>query len=98
MKGDESIAREDSLSPVAPFRVINIGNSDKVGLDRFIAAIEQECGLEAVKNLMPMQPRDVPATWADASLLRELIGYSPSTGVEESGCEFVKSYREYYKV
>ncbi|MFD2431634.1 NAD-dependent epimerase/dehydratase family protein [Sphingobium scionense] len=67
----------DSQSPVAPFRVVNIGNSQAVQLTDFIAAIEQATGRTAIRNLMPMQAGDVPATWADASLIRDLTGYTP---------------------
>lgn len=61
-------SENDSLSPVAPFRVLNIGNNAPVELGAFIRAIEHSCGKEAVKNMMPMQPGDVPATWADTTL------------------------------
>jgi UDP-glucuronate 4-epimerase len=88
----------DSLSSVAPFRVVNIGNSDKVKLTDFIDAIEAECGREAVRNYMDMQKGDVPATWADATLLKELTGYVPQTGVEEGIRHFVAWYRDYYRV
>jgi UDP-glucuronate 4-epimerase len=94
----ETIAPHDSLSPAAPWRVVNIGNSDKVRLMDFVAAIEAECGREAVKNFMPMQKGDVPATWADATLLRELTGYAPQTGVREGVKAFVAWYRDYYGV
>lgn len=85
----------DSLSPVAPFRIINIGNSEPVGLMEFIGAIEAATGLSAKKLVMPMQPGDVPATWADASLLRQLTGYAPSTGVKQGVQAFVDWYRSY---
>ena len=88
----------DSLSPAAPWRVVNIGNSDKVRLTDFVDAIESECGREAKRNYMPMQKGDVPATWADATLLKELTGYTPKTGVREGIREFVAWYRDYYKV
>lgn len=88
----------DSLSPVAPFRVVNIGNSDSVQLTDFIEAIESATGKQATRNLMPMQPGDVPATWADASLLKELTGYSPKTTVKEGVRKFVHWYREFYSV
>jgi UDP-glucuronate 4-epimerase len=94
----EDIAEYDSLSPVAPFRVVNIGNSDKVRLMDFVEAIEAECGREAVKNFMPMQKGDVPATWADATLLKELTGYQPQTDVREGIKHFVAWYRDYYGV
>lgn len=94
----DDIAPYDSLSPAAPFRVVNIGNSDKVRLMDFVEAIEAECGREAVKNFMPMQKGDVPATWADATLLQELTGYTPQTGVREGIRRFVAWYRDYYEV
>ncbi len=94
----DDIAEYDSLSPVAPFRVVNIGNSDKVRLMDFIEAIEAECGREAVKNFMPMQKGDVPATWADATLLKQLTGYQPQTDVKEGIRQFVAWYRDYFEV
>jgi UDP-glucuronate 4-epimerase len=86
----------DSLSPVAPFRVVNIGNNDAVQLTDFIAAIETAIGQKAERNLMPMQAGDVPATWADASLLESLTGYKPQTTVQEGVANFVRWYRQYY--
>lgn len=94
--GPETAVAGDSLSPVAPFRVVNIGNSDKVRLEDFIAAIEEATGLPATRNYMDMQPGDVPATWADASLLRALTGYAPATDVREGVAKFVEWYRGYY--
>ena len=94
----DDIATYDSLSPAAPFRVVNIGNSDKVRLMDFVEAIETECGREAMKNFMPMQKGDVPATWADATLLKELTGYQPQTDVKEGIRQFVAWYRDYYEV
>ena len=94
----DDIAEWDSLSPAAPWRVVNIGNSDKVRLMDFVEAIEAECGREAVKNFMPMQKGDVPATWADATLLKELTGYAPQTNVREGIRQFVAWYRDYYRV
>ncbi len=86
----------DSLSPVAPFRVVNIGNSDAVQLTDFIAAIEAATGREAIRNLMPMQPGDVPATWADATLLHKLTGYVPGTDVATGVARFVQWYQDHY--
>lgn len=94
----DAIADYDSLSPVAPFRVVNIGNSDKVRLMDFVEAIEAECGQEAIKNFMPMQKGDVPATWADATLLQELTGYRPQTEFRDGVRRFVEWYRDYYAV
>jgi UDP-glucuronate 4-epimerase len=92
----EDVPAGDSLSPVAPFRVVNIGNSDKVRLEDFIDAIEQELGRKAIRNYMDMQPGDVPATWADASLLRTLTGYSPATDIRTGVKRFVAWYREHF--
>ncbi|WP_417480541.1 NAD-dependent epimerase/dehydratase family protein [Maricaulis maris] len=86
----------DSLSPVAPWRVINIGNSQAVPLSDFIAAIESATGLKAQRNPMCMQPGDVPATWADASLLHDLTGYRPGTALVDGVRCFVDWYRDYY--
>ncbi len=92
------IAEGDSLSSVAPYRIVNIGNSDSVRLLDFIEAIEAATGREATKNFMDMQPGDVPATWANADLLRSLTGYTPQTKVPEGVAQFVAWYRDYYGV
>ncbi|MBY8977221.1 GDP-mannose 4,6-dehydratase [Rhodobacteraceae bacterium NNCM2] len=86
----------DSLSPIAPYRVVNIGNGEKVRLLDFIDAIEDALGMKAKRNYMEMQKGDVPATWADTSLLRALTGYAPKTGFREGVAEFVAWFREYY--
>ena len=91
------IAEGDSLSPVAPHRIVNIGNSQSVPLMEFIAAIEARLGIEAQKNFMDMQAGDVPATWADASLLMRLTGYKPQTAVQDGVAAFVDWYRDYYR-
>lgn len=85
----------DSLSPVAPFRVVNIGNSAPVPLADFIAAIESATGRTAVRRLMPMQPGDVPATWASGALLHRLTGFTPSVSVEDGVRRFVGWYRDH---
>lgn len=94
----EAIAEGDSLSPVAPWRVVNIGNSQPVQLGDMIAAVEDALGVTAQRNLMPMQPGDVPATWADAELLRSLTGYVPQTDIRQGVQRFVAWYRDYYEV
>ena len=78
--------------------MVNIGNSDKVKLLDFIEAIEAECGREAIRNYLPMQKGDVPATWADAGLLARLTGYRPQTDYREGVKRFVAWYRDYYGV
>lgn len=93
---DAPVGPEDSLSPVAPFRVVNIGNGAPVELLDFIAAIETATGHQAVKQMLPMQPGDVPATWADTTLLRRLTGYAPQTQVRDGVAEYVDWFRSYY--
>lgn len=92
----DAIPDGDSLSPVAPFRIVNIGNSDKVRLLDYIEAIEDELGIKAIRNLMPMQTGDVPATWANAELLKSLTGYAPRTDIREGVKRFVAWYRDYH--
>ncbi|SHH57848.1 NAD-dependent epimerase/dehydratase family protein [Marivita hallyeonensis] len=96
--GPETAVEGDTLSPAAPYRVVNIGNSDKVRLLDFVEAIEAEIGIGAKRNYMEMQKGDVVATWADASLLRNLTGYAPETDVRTGVKRFVEWYREYYDV
>ena len=85
----------DSISTVAPFRVVNIGNDSPVKLMDFIAAIETACGREALKTFHPMQPGDVPATWADTALLNQLAGDRRFTPLAEGIQNFVDWYRAY---
>ena len=92
----EDINEGDSLSPVAPYRVVNIGNSDKVRLLDFVDAIEDELGVKAIRNYMEIQPGDVPATWANAELLKNLTGYCPQTDIKDGIRDFVKWFRNYY--
>ena len=96
--GDTPVSQADSLSPVAPFRIVNIGGSRPTALMDFIAAIEAACGREAQKTMLPMQPGDVPATWADTALLTTLTGYAPKIDVTEGIARFVVWYRDYYDV
>ncbi|MDA3887775.1 MAG: GDP-mannose 4,6-dehydratase [Allgaiera sp.] len=86
----------DSLSAAAPFRVVNIGNSDKVRLLDFVEAIEECLGKKAKRNYMEMQKGDVPATWADATLLQNLTGYRPQTDFHDGIARFVEWFRDYY--
>ncbi|MDB5664042.1 MAG: UDP-glucuronate 5-epimerase [Cypionkella sp.] len=94
----EDITPGDSLSPAAPYRVVNIGNSDKVKMLDFIEAIEDATGRKAIRNYMPMQTGDVVATWADANLLKSLTNYQPQTNVRDGMTAFVSWYRDYYQV
>ena len=95
--GQQAAARGDSLSPVAPFRIVNIGNSTKVRLIDFVEAIEAEVGKKAIRNYMPLQTGDAPATWADTSVLQQLTGYRPQTHFHEGIAHFVRWYRKYYR-
>lgn len=92
---DGVVPEGDSLSPVAPYRVVNIGNSDKVRLLDFVDAIEDYLGQKATRNYMGMQSGDVPATWANAELLKALTGYQPQTNFRDGIARFVDWYREY---
>lgn len=93
---DGRVEEGDSLSAVAPYRVVNIGNSEPVQLMDFITAVEDAIGKKAEKNMLPMQPGDVPVTWADSTLLTRLTGYQPKTSVTEGVREFVRWYRQHY--
>ncbi len=86
----------DPRSSNAPFRIFNIGNSKPVALMRYIEVLENCLGIVAEKNFLPMQPGDVPATWADVSDLENAVGYRPATSVEEGVARFVDWYLEYY--
>ncbi|HOY68435.1 MAG TPA: NAD-dependent epimerase [Candidatus Ozemobacteraceae bacterium] len=82
----------------APYRVYNIGNHQPVELLEFIGHIERKLGRTAVKKLMPMQPGDVPATYADVEDLRRDVGFAPATPLETGIGRFIDWYREYYRV
>jgi UDP-glucuronate 4-epimerase len=82
----------------APYRVFNIGNHQPVPLMNFIACIERAIGKPAKKNFLPLQDGDVPATSANVSALAEWTGFSPNTSVEHGIGEFVRWYRDYYRV
>ncbi|WP_323715864.1 NAD-dependent epimerase/dehydratase family protein [Paracoccus aminovorans] len=87
---------DEDVSPVAPWRVVNIGNSHPVMLGELIAAVERATGRPAIRRLLPMQPGDVPATWADNSTLRRLTGLSPNTEIRKGVQDFVDWYLRYY--
>jgi len=88
----------DPGTSYAPYRIYNIGNNSPVQLMDFIRAIEKALGREAEKNLLPMQPGDVPATVADVSSLARDVGFRPSTPIEQGVARFIEWYREYYGV
>jgi UDP-glucuronate 4-epimerase len=82
----------------APYRLYNIGNSRPVDLIRYIEVLEQCLGRKAEKNLLPLQPGDVPDTYADVGDLEQDVGYRPATDIEAGVASFVEWYRNYYKV
>ena len=82
----------------APYRVFNIGNNQPVELNHFIECIENALGMKAVKNLLPMQPGDVPATFANIDALEQAVGFRPSTPIETGIQKFVEWYRTYYAI
>ncbi|MDB3996259.1 NAD-dependent epimerase/dehydratase family protein, partial [bacterium] len=88
----------DPGTSLAPWRVYNIGNNNPVKLGDFIEAIENALGISAIKELLPLQPGDVPDTYANVADLVSEFGYKPSTSVQEGIERFVKWYRTYYGV
>ncbi|KKB75925.1 UDP-glucuronate 5-epimerase [Devosia soli] len=88
----------DSLSPIAPWRSVNIGGGQPTGLMDFIAAIEKTLGKTAKKNFMPMQQGDVEETYASPALLQALTGYKPDTTVDAGIAAFVRWYQDYYRL
>ena len=88
----------DSATAAAPWRVYNIGNNRKVQLLRYIEILEECIGKKAIKNMLPLQPGDVPDTYADVDDLIRDVDYCPDTPIEEGIANFVEWYREYYKV
>ena len=88
--------KNDSLSPIAPFRVLNIGNTRKVYLLDFINTLEKEIGAKAIRNYMPIQKGDVKITLSDISLLKKITGYNPKTNYKTGIKNFLKWYISYY--
>jgi len=87
-----------ALDRPVPYEIFNLGNSNSVELMDFIGALEEELGKKAEKNMMPIQPGDVPETSADIEKTRKLLGFSPKTPVKVGIRNFVAWYREYFKV
>jgi UDP-glucuronate 4-epimerase len=94
----EPVNDRDSLSPVAPYRVVNIGNGAPVNLMDFIAAIEAAVGKPAKRNYVDMQPGESLKTWASPDLLEALTGFRPNFPIAKGIREFVAWYREYYGI
>ena len=95
---DFDTANPDPAISSAPYRIFNIGNNSPVRLMDFIHAIEEEVGRKAEINFLPLQPGDVPATYADVESLFQAIDFRPKTNVRDGIRNFVTWYREYYKV
>jgi UDP-glucuronate 4-epimerase len=93
---DWSSDAPDPASSNAPFRIFNIGNNAPVTLTDYIEALEEALGRRAIRELLPLQPGDVPDTFADASELVKAVGYKPATPVREGVERFVQWYRGYY--
>jgi len=89
--------KNDSLSPVAPFRILNIGNTKKISLLNFINSLEKELKRKAKKNYLPMQKGDVFSTLSDSTLLKKITGYNPKTDYKKGIKEFISWYLSYYK-
>jgi UDP-glucuronate 4-epimerase len=97
-KGDPGadMTKPDPASSYAPYRLYNIGNNQPVKLTRFIEVLEAAVGRKAQMNLLPMQPGDVPATYADVDDLGRAVGFRPSTPLEEGIAHYLAWYRQYY--
>ena len=98
VKIKNSIEIKNNLTSTPPFRIVNIGNSNKIKLLDFINAIEEILEKKAIRKYMPIQKGDVPETWADTSLLYDLIGYYPRTDFRDGISKFINWYRDYYNV
>jgi UDP-glucuronate 4-epimerase len=97
-QGNQSSVAPDPSSSKAPWKIYNIGNNTPEELLRVVSLLEQKLGRTAKKEMLPMQPGDVPATYADIDDLTRDIGFKPATSIEDGIERFVKWYREYHKV
>ena len=95
---EEGEDQSPDMSRVAPYRIYNIGNNKPIELVEFIEILEDALGMPARKNLMPMQPGDVVATYADVTDLMNEVGFRPETPIREGVRRFVEWYRDYYSV
>lgn len=87
-----------SLEKPLDYEIFNLGNNTPVNLMDFIEMIEAELGMEAEKNMLPMQPGDMKVTYADISKAKEMLGYEPETDIEEGIARFMDWYKDYYEV
>ncbi len=90
--------KDDSLSSVAPFRILNIGNTKKILLVDFINELEKKLKKRAIKNYLPMQKGDVYSTLSDTSLLKKITGYNPKTKYQNGIQKFLNWYLDYYNL
>lgn len=90
--------RPDPATSKAPYRIYNIGNNNPVELMHLITTLEQALGRTAEKRMLPIQPGDVPATYADVDALVQDVGFAPRTSIETGVANFVAWYRDYYRV
>ncbi len=90
--------RPDPGTSKAPYRIYNIGNHNPVELMYFIETLEKKIGRTARKRFLPLQPGDVPETFADTEDLRKDVGFAPNTSIEKGISEFVDWYKEYYEI
>ena len=90
--------KNDSLSSVAPFRILNIGNTKKILLADFINELEKKLKKRAIKNYLPMQKGDVYSTLSDTSLLKKITGYNPKTKYQSGIQKFLNWYLDYYNL
>ena len=96
LKWDSKKANSSSSS--SPYRVLNIGNNNPIKLNDFIKEIEKNLSKKAIINYLPLQPGDVPETYADTTLLRKLTGFVPKVSIHEGIKEFVNWYKKYYEI
>ena len=89
--------KNDSLSSLAPFRIINIGNRKKIYLKNFISALEKKLNKKANKNNMPMQKGDIKITLSNTNLLYQIIKYRPKVNYIDGISTFINWYKKYYK-
>ena len=97
-KGSKENLINDSLSKVAPYRVVNIGNSDAIKLTDFIEIIEDVLQKKSIQNFLPLQKGDVTKTLANSSLLKDLTNFCPQTNYKDGVTRFIEWYREYYNI
>ncbi len=95
---DSKKYKDDNLSHVAPFRILNIGNTKKIFLLDFINTLEKKLGIKAVKKFMPMQKGDVYSTLSDTKLLKRITGYNPKTNYKDGIKKFLNWYLDYYNL